>query len=114
MIVESIAGKSLNGEKLSGKERIMRAAMAAGSLALDFTGIGEAKDVAVIGGKSIGLILKAGTMLAERGVMNGAQIFKTTAEFMASHPQVTAIAEKYAEGKIREGIHQIKQYQRAA
>lgn len=53
-------------------------------------------------------------MLAERGVMNGAQIFKTTAEFMASHPQVTALAEKYAEGKIRVGIHQIKQYQRAA
>jgi hypothetical protein len=114
MMVESIAGKTLSGEELSGKDRIIHGAMGAGSLALDFTGIGEAKDVAVITGKSIGLVEKVGAKLAEKGSVNGAKIFERSAQFMADHSQLTSQAEQFAEGKIREQIQDIKDYRAEA
>jgi hypothetical protein len=114
MIVESISGKTLTGRKLTGKERIIHGAMGAGSLALDFTGIGEAKDAAIIAGKSIGLVEKVGAKLAERGAIKGARIFLTTGKFMAEHPQLTARAEQFAEMKIREQIRSIKDYRAQA
>ena len=114
MIVEGIAGKTLDGRKLTGKERIIHAAMGAGSLALDFTGIGEAKDAAILAGKSIGLLEKVGAKLAEKGAIKGAKIFLATSEFMAKHPQMVAHAEKFAEAKIREKIKDIKNYRKQA
>jgi len=114
MIVEGIAGKTLDGRKLTGKERIIHAAMGAGSLALDFTGIGEAKDLAIIAGKSVGLVEKVGAKLAEKGAIKGAKIFLATSEFMAKHPELTAKAEQFAEMKIKEQIQNIKDYRKQA
>jgi hypothetical protein len=114
MLVESIAGGKLNGEKMTGKERIIHAAMGAGSLALDFTGIGEAKDAVVVTGKGVQLVEKAGGMLAEKGAVKAANVFSKTATFMAEHPEATAVAEKYAENKIRDGVDKVKEYRKAA
>jgi hypothetical protein len=112
MIVESISGKTLSGRKLSGKERIIHGAIGAGSLALDFTGIGEVKDVALIAGKSVGLVEKLGVKLAERGALKSAKVFEVTSKFMAEHPQLVAQAETFAEAKIKEGIKSIKDYRK--
>lgn len=114
MMVESIAGKTLFGEELSGKDRIIHGAMGAGSLALDFTGIGEAKDAAIIAGKSVGLVEKMGAKLAEKGSVNGAKIFERSAQFMTDHPQLTYRAEQFAEEKIREQIQNINNYRAEA
>ncbi len=114
MVVESIAGKTLSGRKLTGKERIIHGAIGAGSLALDFTGIGEAKDIALLAGKSIGLVEKVGVKLAERGALKSAKVFEITSKFMAGHPQLTAQAEKFAEGQIKKGIQSIKDYRKQA
>lgn len=114
MLVEGIAGKTLDGRKLTGKDRIIHAAMGAGSLALDFTGIGEAKDIAIIAGRSIGLVEKVGAKLAERGAIKGAKLFLATSEFMAKHPELTAKAEQFAEMKIKQQIQNIKDYRKQA
>ncbi len=114
MLVESISGKTLSGKKLTGKDRIIHGAMGAGSLLLDFSGIGEAKDLAIITGKSVGLMQKAGAKLAERGAVKGAKIFLATGEFMAKHPQLTARAEQFVEMKIKEQIKNIKDYRKQA
>lgn len=114
MIVESIAGKTLAGKKLTGKDRIIHGAIGAGSLALDFTGIGEAKNVAIIAGKSVGLVEKVGVKLAERGALKSAKVFEITSKFMAEHPQLVAHAEQFAEAKLREGIKSIKDYRQQA
>lgn len=113
ILVEGLAGKTLDGKKLTGKERIIHAAMGAGSLALDFTGIGEAKDIALIAGKSVGLVEKVGAKLAERGEIKGAKIFLATSEFMAKHPELTAKAEQFAETKLNALVREIKAYKGA-
>jgi hypothetical protein len=112
MLFESIAGKELSGAKLTGKERIIHAAMGAGSLALDFTGIGELKDGAILLGKSTGLVEKLGVTLAERGAEGSARIFARTAEFMTANPTLTTQAEKFAEAKIKGRVKDIKGYRR--
>lgn len=114
MIVESITGKTLSGNKLTGKDRVIHAAIGAGSLALDFTGIGEAKDVALITGKSVGLVEKVSVKLAERGALKSAKVFEITSKFMAEHPQLVGRAEQYTELKLREGIQSIKDYRSQA
>ncbi len=114
MVVESISGKTLAGKKLTGKDRIIHGAIGAGSLLLDFTGIGEAKDLTIIAGKSLGLVEKAGVKLAERGALKSAKVFEVTAKFMAEHPQLVARAEQFAEAKIKEQIQNIKDYRKQA
>lgn len=114
MLVESISGKELSGHKLSGKERIIHGAIGAGSLALDFTGIGEMSKAGVLAGRSVGLVEKVGAGLATKGAVRSARIFEKTAEFMVKHPDLTAKAELYADSKIRGVVAQIKDYQREA
>lgn len=114
MLVESISGKELSGHKLSGKERIVHGAIGAGSLALDFTGIGEVSKAGVLAGRSVGLVEKVGAGLATKGAVRSARIFEKTAEFMVKHPDLTAKAELYADSKIRGVVTQIKDYQREA
>lgn len=114
MIVESISGKELSGHKLSGKERIIHGAIGAGSLALDFTGIGEMSKAGVLAGRSVGLVEKVGAGLATKGAVRSARVFEKTAEFMVKHPDLTAKAELYADSKIRGVVTQIKDYQREA
>jgi len=114
MVVESITGKTLAGKKMTGKERIIHGAMGAGSLALDFTGIGEAKDMAIIAGKSVGLVEKVGVKLAEKGSVKGARIFLATSKFMSEHPQLTARAEQFAEAQIQQQIKDIRDYRKQA
>jgi hypothetical protein len=110
MIVESISGKTLSGKKLTGKDRIIHGAIGTGSLLLDFTGIGEAKDLTIIAGKSIGLIEKAGVKLAERGALKSAAVFEKTAAFMAKHPEEVAKVEQFAEKKLQGLINQVQTY----
>jgi hypothetical protein len=112
MLVEAIAGKELTGNELTGKERVIHGAIGAGSLALDFTGIGEAGKVGVIAGKSIGLIEKIGARLSAKGAVRSARIFEKTAEFMVKNPELTAKAEIYADTKIKSLITKIKDYQK--
>ena len=114
MVAESIAGKTLAGKRLTGKERIIHGAMGAGSLTLDFIGIGEAKSVAIIAGKSVSLVEKIGAKLAAKGSIKSARIFFITAKFMTKHPQLTARAEQFAEVKIKEKIQDIKKYRKQA
>src|SRR3989344_2086565 len=111
MLVESISGKELSGHKLSGKERIIHGAIGAGSLALDFTGIGEMSKAGVLAGRSVGLVEKVGAGLATKGAIRSARVFEKTAEFMVKHPDLTAKAELYADTKMRGMITQIKDYQ---
>lgn len=112
MLVESISGKELSGKKLTGKQRIIHGAIGAGSLALDFTGIGEVSKAGVFAGRSVGLIEKVGLGLAEKGAVRSARVFQKTAEFMAKHPELTAKAESYADNKIRGVVTKIKDYKR--
>lgn len=112
MLVESISGKELSGHKLYGKERIIHGAIGAGSLALDFTGIGVMSKAGVLAGRSVGLVKKVGAGLAKRGAFRGARIFEKTAELMVKHPNLTAKAELYADSKIRGLVEKIKNYQR--
>ncbi len=112
MIIESVVGKELNGEKVDGKSRIIHGAVGAGSLALDFTGVGEAVKVGVIAGNSIRGIQKISTALAKRGAAKQARVFEKTAGFMERHPQITARAETYVDHKIRGVASQIEAYRR--
>jgi hypothetical protein len=114
MIVESIAGKKLTGKQLSGKSRIIHGAMGAGSLVLDLTGIGEAKDAAILAGKSVGIFEKIAAKLGEKGVARAAKIFLTTGRFMADHPEITAKAERFADQQIRAQIEGIEGYRAQA
>jgi hypothetical protein len=110
MIIESVVGKELNGEDVDGKSRIIHGAVGAGSLALDFTGVGEAVKVGVIAGKSIRGIQKVSAAFAKRGAAKQARVFEKTADFMGRHPQITARAEAYVDNKIRGVASQIDAY----
>jgi len=110
MVVESVAGKTMAGSKLNGKERIVHGAMGAGCLALDFTGVEEIRVV----GKGVSIVKKVGTKLTQKGAVKGARIFTTTARFMAKHPELTAQAEKFAEAEIEKQIRNVKAYRKQA
>jgi len=110
MMVEAIAKKTLSGKKLDGRSRIIHAAMGAGSLALDFTGVGEMEKGVVVVGKGASLIEKIGAKLSEKGVGKMAKVFAATSRFMRAHPELTTEAEKLAQLKINDQIKNIKNY----
>ena len=112
MLAESITGNTLDGDELNGKSRIIHAAMGAGSLALDFTGVGEVKEGALLTGKSVGMIGKLAAELTEKGAIKAARLFEISARFMAAHPELTATAEQAAESQIRAQIQNIKAYRK--
>ncbi len=61
MMGESVAGKDVAGRTLSGRERVAHGAMGAGSLALDFTGVGEVEKAGLAAEKAaIGFTEKEG------------------------------------------------------
>ncbi|MCX6745239.1 MAG: hypothetical protein NTX82_06995 [Candidatus Parcubacteria bacterium] len=101
MLVESIAGGTLSGQQMTGKERIIHGALGAGSLVIDFIGIGEIEKGGLLVGKGIVLVEKAGSKLAQKGIIKGAKIFETTAKFMAKNPQLVEKAELFAEAQIK-------------
>ncbi|GEM_PF-3439409 len=111
MALEAVVGKSVEGKKMTGKERIIHAAMAAGSLALDFVDAKEMDRVMIVG-KGVALMEKIGSQLANRGAVRGARIFVATAEFMARNPEITARVELLAEEQIRRQIKKIEEYKK--
>ena len=112
MLAESIAGNTLDGEELNGKSRIIHAAMGAGSLTLDLTGVGEVREGALLAGKSVNMIGKLASELTEKGAIKAGRLFEISARFMAAHPELTASAEQGAESQIRAQIQNIKAYRK--
>jgi hypothetical protein len=114
MLVETIAGKEARGTKLSGKSRIIHGAIGAGSLALDFTGIGVVGKGALIVGRSVGLLEKIGAKLAQKGSEKSARIFARTSRFLTDHPELTRKAEEYAEERARYILKKMDQYKKGS
>ena len=111
MMLEAIAGKELGGKKMSGRERIIHAAVGASSAALDiFGGAGDLERGAFLAGRSTELIENIGGSLAEKGAAKSGRVFTRTAKFMADHPEVTDRTEHYADGKIKEKIKEMQKY----
>ncbi len=110
LLTESIASTTLDGNEVSGRSRIIHAAMGAGSLALDFTGIEDIPEGTMLAGKSVNLVGKLAASLAEKGAAKSARIFEISAKFMASNPNLTAKAETATELKIRKIIADIRDY----
>lgn len=104
MTAEAFAGKTATGEKMTGRARTIHGVMGVASLALDFTGIGEAGKAVGLVGKSVEFVGKMGVKLGERGALQAAELFAKTAAFMAEHPEAVVKAEQWAEGKIREHV----------
>ncbi len=112
MLVEAIAGKEAHGEKLTGKDRIIHGAIGAGSLALDFTGVGVAGKGAFIVGRSVGLFEKIGAQLAQKGAKKSSLIFLRTAKFLAEHPNLTLKGEEFAQSRVEEMFKNMDEYKR--
>jgi hypothetical protein len=114
MLVESVAGGTMTGRDLDGKERIVHAAVGAGLLALDFTGLGEAADAVTLVGKMTALVGRCGEKLAEKGAVKAAGLFAKTALFMERHPKLVERAEEFAQMRVREylkgGIQALNTY----
>ena len=108
MMVESIAGETLSGQQMTGKDRIIHGAIGAGSLVIDFVGVGEIGKGGIIVGKGALWVGKAGEKLLSKGAVKGARIFEKTAKFMTAHPELTAKAENFAEKKIIEQAKNIQ------
>lgn len=113
MLSEALYGKTLSGETLEGKERIIHAGVAAGSLLLDATALGAAAKTGVLAGRSIKLVEKAGSQLAAKGATKSSRIFQSTARFMEKHPKLVEKMEQTADTKIRELVHDIEDYRRS-
>lgn len=109
MLAESIAGRKLTGKDVNGRDRIIHGAIGAGSLALDFTGVGEAGKGAIITGKSVALMEKLGTRLAAKAPKAG-RIMARTVRFMRENPDKVAFAERYAETRLQQGIQVVRHY----
>ncbi len=103
-INESIDGERTTGEKLSGKKRIIHGLVGAGSLVLDFTGIGEGVELLKVGGKSVGLVKGVASKLAGRGATKSAALFEKSAAFMVKNPELVAAGEKAAQNHIDDAI----------
>lgn len=113
MIMESIAGRKLTGKEVNGRDRIIHGAIGAGSLALDFTGVGEAGKGAIIAGKSVVLLEKLGARLAAKAP-KASRVMARTVQFMKDNPDKVAFAEKYAEERLQQGITIVKHYREQA
>lgn len=107
-VAEAIAGADLQGGGLDGKQRIIHAAVGAGSLVMDITGVDENSEVVV--GKSVGWVSKLGGMFAQRGMDKVARILARTAEFMEAHPTLTRDIEGYLDMQVKAAIRDVEGY----
>ncbi|VVB79809.1 Uncharacterised protein [uncultured archaeon] len=112
MVAESIIGREMHEERLSGKERIIHGAVGAGSLALDFVGIGEVEKGVILVGKGVGLMEKIGAYMTKKGAIKSATIFYKTARFMSEHPEITQEAETIAETNLKSFIKNMQNYKK--
>ncbi len=112
MAMEAVHGADAAGETLTGKDRVIHGVMGVASLALDFTGIGEAGKAIGLVGRSAELVGKLGVQLAEKGAAKSAALLAKTATFMGKHPTVVAQAEKWAEQKIGAKVKDIANYRK--
>ena len=75
MVIESGVGKTMDGKKLSTKERVTYGTVGAGSIALDMTGVGAPEGEAMV-------IAAKGAGAAEKGSVKMGNVFKKLIEFM--------------------------------
>ncbi|MBI5793647.1 hypothetical protein HZA87_00975, partial [Candidatus Uhrbacteria bacterium] len=110
-IRESVSGERLTGEKLTGKKRLVHGLVGVGSLALDFTGVGEVAEGvkgARIVGKSTGFFKGAAGKLGARGATKSAALIEKSAAYMARNPELVKAAENVAEKHLDDGIRYVK------
>ena len=86
--------------------------MGVASVALDFTGIGEAGKAIGLIGRSVELMGKAAEKLFEKGATRAASLVTKTAIFMGKHPKLVLEGEKLAEQKIGAVVKNIADYRK--
>ncbi len=112
MAAEAVAGNTTTGEKMTGSGRVIHGAMGVASVALDFTGIGEAGKAIGLIGRSVELMGKAAEKLLEKGAVKTASLVTKTAIFMGKHPKLVLEGEKLAEQKIGAVVKNIADYRK--
>ena len=108
MMGEAAVGTTLDGQKLTGTDRVIEGAMGAAALGLDLTVAGagasegiQAGEAAILAGRSTGILEKAGAKLGEKGAPKAMDIIKKTVDFMKKHPEATERAEKAVDNRIK-------------
>jgi len=108
MMGEAAVGTTLDGQKLTGTDRVIEGAMGAAALGLDLTVAGagasegiQAGEAAILAGRSTGILEKAGAKLGEKGAPKAMDIIKKTVDFMKKHPEATERAEKAVDNQIK-------------
>ncbi len=114
MMLEAAMGKTLDGRKLTGTERIIHGSIATVGLVLEFfPGVGTAiSEGGLVAGKSATWMARTAGFLGKKGAPKAAEVFVKTGAFMAKHPEIVLAAEKAVEMKLKDLSKQVKNYSR--
>ncbi len=109
MIAEAGVGKTMDGNKLSGKERLVYAGVGVTSLALDaFGGSGEVEKDVFLSGKGAAALEKASEKMMARGAEGSSKLLSKTGKVLKENPETTGAIENYTKNKAREKINKVK------